>query len=251
MKNLDKKAKKLVSGVGATLLVASLGLSSGIAFADDAQSSSSTVSSSSSVTSSSNTSSSSSSSETSKPASNEVTIPDGYKNKEDFQAYQNPLVAATLSTTVGNLPSAESGVSNWSSLPAGTTAYWNMQPDVSKDGESYGQIIVNFPDGSSSNLAVHVNTKTSSSKSDSQSNSDSDDSQSPVIVRDEKNSKNTSSETPTTKSSQVSDDTANVKGDSDLPQTSSKSNIALAIMGMAMTIASFALIARDLIKNRK
>lgn len=95
---------------------------------------------------------------------------EGMKEHQDLQAYNYPLVAANLTTTKGNLPSAESGVSNWSSLPAGTTAVWHKQPTIDQEGKSYGTVIVTFPDQSASVIAVYVTVKADAS-SQSSSNS--------------------------------------------------------------------------------
>lgn len=94
---------------------------------------------------------------------------EGLKEHQSLQAYNYPLVAAELTTTKGQLPAAESGVSNWSSLPAGTTAVWDKQPTVDQVGKSYGTVIVTFPDKSASVIAVYVTVKSDAS---SQSSSD-------------------------------------------------------------------------------
>lgn len=78
---------------------------------------------------------------------------------KNLQAYTHPLSVQTLTTTKGNLPAATSGISNWGSVPAGTTAAWDNEPDVSKAGTSYGTVYVTFPDGSRSRLAVYVTVK--------------------------------------------------------------------------------------------
>ncbi|MBP2057959.1 Rib/alpha/Esp surface antigen-like repeat protein [Lactobacillus colini] len=89
---------------------------------------------------------------------------EGLKEHQDLQAYNYPLVAAELTTDKGELPAAESGVSNWTSLPAGTTAYWHKQPEINQVGKSYGTIIVTFPDKSASVIAVYVTVKADSSE---------------------------------------------------------------------------------------
>ncbi|CCI81521.1 Rib/alpha-like domain-containing protein [Lactobacillus hominis] len=190
------------------------------------------------------------------------------KDHKNLQAYRNPLIAASLTTPVNEVPQAQLGVSNWDSLPAGTTAKWNMEPDVSKAGTSYGQIIVTFPDGSASNLAVYVTASDSSKQApvedeqqpaNTEKENDQSSVQSPVIVRDannvktnarNNNVKENSTVAPQSQSSVVSDETAHVAGDAKLPQTSAKNAVVIMMMGVMTIIASLSLIARNLIKER-
>lgn len=125
---LSTKTNKLLMSLGTVALVAGLSVNSGMVHADTTSDSQATT---------------------------DQTQLNAHK---DLQAYNNPLTAQQVTTTVGQLPAPQAGVANWSSLPAGTTAVWNMDPDIDKAGISYGQIIVSFPDGSASALAVYVNT---------------------------------------------------------------------------------------------
>lgn len=94
---------------------------------------------------------------------------EGMKEHQNLQAYNYPLVAAELTTTKGQLPSAQSGVANWNSLPAGTTATWDKQPTVDQTGKSYGTVIVTFPDKSASVIAVYVTVNPDASSQSSSS----------------------------------------------------------------------------------
>lgn len=139
MKKINLKIKKLLIVLGVSTMAAGLGAGANIAYADSP----------------------------SDDKSQEYE--EGMKEHQNLQAYNYPLVAAELTTIKGKLPSAESGVSNWSSLPSGTTATWDKQPIVDQDGKSYGTVIVTFPDKSASVIAVYV---TVTSDASSQSSSD-------------------------------------------------------------------------------
>lgn len=170
---------------------------------------------------------------------------------KDLQAYQNPLTAQELTAEVGQLPDAQAGIANWDSLPAGTTAVWNMKPQIDQVGRSYGQVIVTFPDGSASALAVYVDVQDKANSVEVK-DEDSDQATSPVVIKDVKTKKNAAKETtaPKTESSEISNETAHVAGDSQLPQTSAKSVMASMIAGLMMAVLSVALIAKSLIKTR-
>ena len=86
---------------------------------------------------------------------------------KNLQAYTNPLSVKTLTTTKGVLPDATSGISNWSTVPAGTVANWDKTPEINKVGTSYGTVYVTFPDGSRSRLAVYVTVKDTAVSQDS------------------------------------------------------------------------------------
>lgn len=254
IKQLNKTVKKLALTLGAAGLVASMGLQSSVVKADTT-------------------------SDQTVKATYDQKMDQDLKDHKNLQAYRNPLVAASLVTSLNQLPEAQAGVSNWDSLPAGTTAKWNMEPDVSKTGRSYGQIIVTFPDGSASNLAVYVTTKDNaasdtepdstqspvaaedndSQTSENSSKTDGFSVQSPVIVRDAKNaqsSENSNSTTdanvatPKSEGAVVTDETAHVAGDNELPQTNAKNTLAMITAGMVAIIASLGLIAKNLIKER-
>ena len=86
---------------------------------------------------------------------------------KNLQAYTNPLTVKTLTTTKGVLPEATNGISNWSTVPAGTVAAWDQKPEINKAGTSYGTVYVTFPDGSRSRLAVYVTVKDTVASQDS------------------------------------------------------------------------------------
>lgn len=141
-KKMNLKFKKLLIMLGVSTMAVSLGAGANVAYADSP----------------------------SDDKSQEYE--EGMKEHQDLQAYNYPLVAANLTTTKGNLPSAESGVSNWSSLPAGTTAVWHKQPTIDQEGKSYGTVIVTFPDKSASVIAVYVTVEGDASSQSSSSSSD-------------------------------------------------------------------------------
>lgn len=129
MKKMNLKFKKLLIVLGVSTMAIGLGAGANTAYADS-------------------------------PSDNKSQeYEEGLKEHQGLQAYNYPLVAAELTTTKGQLPSAQSGISNWSSLPAGTTAAWDKQPTVDQDGKSYGTVIVTFPDKSASVIAVYVTVK--------------------------------------------------------------------------------------------
>ncbi|WP_297817321.1 Rib/alpha-like domain-containing protein [uncultured Lactobacillus sp.] len=248
IKQLNQKIKKIAFTLAAAGVVAGLGMQKNIVKADTT--------------------------DQDPKATYDAKMDQDLQDHKNLQAYRNPLIAASLTTPLNQLPAAQLGVSNWDSLPAGTTAKWNMQPDVSKPGRSYGQIIVTFPDGSASNLAVYVTAKdTSSAAQDEQapvedekvpakSEKDTNKVQSPVIVRDaapvkestakKDQAKESVSSTvePESESAVVTNETGHASGDSELPQTNAKNTVAVLMMGILTLIASFGLVAKNLIKDR-
>ncbi|QNQ81509.1 Rib/alpha-like domain-containing protein [Lactobacillus sp. PV034] len=237
MKKLSTKKNKLFMGLGALALVATLGLTSQSVKAAD--------------------------------TNDQAKVDQDQLNAhKDLQAYNYPLTAQELTTTVGELPSAEAGVANWSSLPAGTTAVWNMNPDISKAGMSYGQIIVTFPDGSASALAVDVKTTdsaavkdesqaasedsvTSNDEDSTQAASDTSNVSEPVTVSDVKQNKVIEKDganapeavAPKTEAAVIENEASHVEGDGALPQTGSKNVIVTLISGMMLVLASLGLFA--------
>ena len=234
MKKLSTKKNKLFMGLGALALIATLGLSSQSVKAAD--------------------------------TNDQAKIDQDQLNAhKDLQAYNYPLTAQELTTTVGQLPSAEAGVANWSSLPTGTTAVWNMNPDISKAGLSYGQIIVTFPDGSASALAVDVKTTDDSASVKEENSSDSDVTtndttdtnvdqadqiDTPVTVSDVKKGQVITKDgsnapeaiAPKTEAAVIENETSHVDGDGALPQTSSKNTVLTLISGIMLAILGLGMI---------
>lgn len=172
------KKRNIITGLGATAMLASLSLN-GAAFAattDDASAGSDQA----------------------------KTYQTQLEQNKNLQAYTNPLTVKTLTTTKGVLPDATSGISNWSSVPAGTVAAWDQTPEINKAGTSYGTVYVTFPDGSRSRLAVYVTVKDTAaqdSKTDNSSDSSASTSSSAASAQSSNSSKQTSEnkETTTTK----------------------------------------------------
>lgn len=135
------KKRNIMTGLGAAALLASLSLN-GTAFAASTDSANA-------------------------GAEQAKTYQTQLEQHKNLQAYTNPLSVKTLTTTKGVLPDATSGISNWSTVPAGTVANWDKTPEINKVGTSYGTVYVTFPDGSRSRLAVYVTVKDTAVSQDS------------------------------------------------------------------------------------
>lgn len=72
------------------------------------------------------------------------------------QADQYDPQGQNIKTDVDTVPSAESGISNTSELPTGTTYTWSTEPDVSKPGTVPGVVKVTYPDKSVDEVPVNV-----------------------------------------------------------------------------------------------
>lgn len=134
---------------------------------------------------------------------------------KNLQAYTNPLTVKALTTSKGVLPDATSGISNWSTVPAGTVANWDQTPEINKAGTSYGTVYVTFPDGSRSRLAVYVTVKdtaaqdSKTSKSDESNNSSASVSSSDASKQSSSSNKNIEKSTAKVNTNKTSDDSAN------------------------------------------
>ncbi|WP_251716219.1 Rib/alpha-like domain-containing protein, partial [Lactobacillus agrestimuris] len=94
-----------------------------------------------------------------------VTYPDGSTDKvsttitttglTDADQY-TPEAATDLTTTVGNVPEAVKAISNADQMPEGTTYAWTTEPDVSKAGQTTGEVTVTYPDGTTDKVSVPV-----------------------------------------------------------------------------------------------
>ena len=71
-------------------------------------------------------------------------------------ADKNDPQGQDITTTLGTVPAAQSGISNTSELPAGTTYTWSQTPNVYSKGSHPGVIQVNYPDGSKDYVPVNV-----------------------------------------------------------------------------------------------
>ncbi|MEY8736292.1 Rib/alpha-like domain-containing protein [Lactobacillus sp. AN1001] len=72
----------------------------------------------------------------------------------DAEKYTPQSQAVT--TKLGNVPVAKSGVANSADLPAGTQYSWKNPVEVSTPGEKQGTVVVMYPDGSKDELSVPV-----------------------------------------------------------------------------------------------
>ncbi|MBD5091115.1 MAG: YSIRK-type signal peptide-containing protein [Lactobacillus sp.] len=94
-----------------------------------------------------------------------VTYPDGTTDKvsttitttgiTDADQY-TPEPATDLTTTVGKIPEAVKGIANADEMPTGTTYTWIKEPDVSKPGNTTGEVTVTYPDGTADTVTVPV-----------------------------------------------------------------------------------------------
>ncbi|WEV71186.1 Rib/alpha-like domain-containing protein [Lactobacillus sp. ESL0785] len=57
------------------------------------------------------------------------------------------------------LPDADSAIINAKDLPAGTKYNWSKEPDVSKVGDTTGEVTITYPDGSTTKVTVVVHVK--------------------------------------------------------------------------------------------
>ncbi len=76
------------------------------------------------------------------------------KMMTDAEKYAPQSQAVT--TKLGNVPAAKSGVANSADLPAGTQYSWKKPVEVSTPGEKQGTVVVMYPDGSKDELSVPV-----------------------------------------------------------------------------------------------
>lgn len=240
--------------LGVSTVIAGAGMQTNMVLADTADSTSSSVTSSS--TSSSDTTSTTSSSTSSTSSTNPYEQAENdEKVNETKQAYQYPVVAAKLTIKKGEaLPAAQDGVQNWSSLPAGTTAVWHKEPTTDQVGESFGTVIVTFPDQSASVIAVYLTVegdgeatsiapksevnaavaqaaKTASSNGQVDTNASDNDQ---VVVKDVKTEYNS---TPTKKSQATDNSVAKSNtSDAELPETQGKTSTVALISGVLLAI---------------
>ncbi|QNQ81173.1 Rib/alpha-like domain-containing protein [Lactobacillus sp. PV034] len=94
-----------------------------------------------------------------------VTYPDGSTDKvsttltttglTDADQY-TPEPAADLTTEVGKVPEAAKAIANADQMPEGTTYTWTKEPDVSKVGDTTGEVTVTYPDGTTDTVTVPV-----------------------------------------------------------------------------------------------
>lgn len=94
-----------------------------------------------------------------------VTYPDGSTDKVSTTItttgitnadQYNPEPVSGLTTTVGKLPEAAKAIANTDEMPTGTTYTWTKEPDVSKAGETTGEVTVTYPDGTTDTVTVPV-----------------------------------------------------------------------------------------------
>ena len=76
------------------------------------------------------------------------------KTATDADKYQPR--AQQVTTVLGKLPAAKSGVTNSGALPADTQYSWKMPVDVTNAGNKQGMVVVTYPDGSKDELPVTV-----------------------------------------------------------------------------------------------
>ena len=76
------------------------------------------------------------------------------KTATDADKYQPR--AQQVTTVLGKLPAAKSGVTNSGALPADTQYSWKMPVDVTNAGNKQGTVVVTYPDGSKDELPVTV-----------------------------------------------------------------------------------------------
>ncbi|MDY2992486.1 Rib/alpha-like domain-containing protein [Ligilactobacillus animalis] len=88
------------------------------------------------------------------PASDKKTV----KMVTDAEKYTPQGQAVT--TELGNVPEAKSGVKNSSELPADTKYSWKNPVEVSTPGEKQGTVVVTYPDGTKDELPVQVKVGT-------------------------------------------------------------------------------------------
>ena len=75
------------------------------------------------------------------------------------QSEQYDPQAQDIDTVIGGTPTAAEGIGNMSSLPKGTAATWEQEPDTSKPGDITGTVKVTYPDGTSETVDVTVHVK--------------------------------------------------------------------------------------------
>ncbi|EAL9807206.1 YSIRK signal domain/LPXTG anchor domain surface protein, partial [Campylobacter jejuni] len=80
------------------------------------------------------------------------------KMMTDAEKYAPQSQAVT--TKLGNVPEAKSGVKNSSELPEDTKYNWKNPVEVSTPGEKQGTVVVTYPDGSQDELPVQVKVGT-------------------------------------------------------------------------------------------
>ena len=68
---------------------------------------------------------------------------------------KNP-VGQDVTTSVGKVPTAASGIENTGDMPDGTTYTWKDTPDASKPGDTTGTIVVTYPDGTTDKVPVTI-----------------------------------------------------------------------------------------------
>lgn len=244
--------------LGVSTVIAGAGMQTNMVLADTATDSSTSSSVTSSSASSSDTNSTTGSS-TSSSSTNSTNPYEQAENdekvNENLQAYKYPVVAAKLTIKKGEaLPAAQDGVQNWSSLPAGTTAVWHKEPTVDQVGESFGTVIVTFPDQSASVIAVYLTVegdgeatsiapksevnaavakaaKTASSNGQVDTTASANDQ---VVVKDVKTEYNS---TPTKKSQATDNAVAKSNtSDAELPETQGKTSTVAIISGVLLAI---------------
>ena len=67
-----------------------------------------------------------------------------------------PEPAEGLTTEIGKVPDAAKAIANADQMPEGTTYAWTTEPDVSKAGQTTGEVTVTYPDGTTDTVNVPV-----------------------------------------------------------------------------------------------
>ena len=94
-----------------------------------------------------------------------VTYPDGttdevivlvtvVDNRTDAEKYDPEAQGVT--TDINVVPEAKAGIKDADELPAGTQFQWKDEPDVSKEGETSGTVLVTYPDGTTDEVIVPI-----------------------------------------------------------------------------------------------